>query len=92
MINNILSTLTVLHSSSGGLNLFSKIKRTKNFKILKAKINSSKFRQVKKKHRKFLFKKRFQNNINACLKVLYISSLVIVVLNKYFLALIGQKF
>ena len=91
MISNILSTLIVSHSSSGGLNLFSKIKRIKK-SILKAKINSSKFHQVKKKHRKFLFKKRLQNNINACLKALYISSLVIVVLNKYFLTLIGQKF
>lgn len=35
MINNILSILTVSHSSSGGLNLFSKIKRIKNFNIKK---------------------------------------------------------
>ena len=33
MISNILSTLTVSHSSSGGLNLFSKIKRIKKFNI-----------------------------------------------------------
>lgn len=62
MISNILSILTVSHSSIGGLNLFSKIKRIKT-SILKAKIDSSKFRQVKKKHQKFLFKKRCKTTL-----------------------------
>ena len=88
MINNILSILTVLNSSSGGLIVFSKIKAS----ILKAKIDLSKFRQVKKKHRKFPSKKLSENIINFCLKALYIFSLVITILSKYFLTFIGQKF
>lgn len=87
MTSNILSIQTVSDSSSGGLIVFSKIKAS----ILKAKIDLSKFRQVKKKHRKFLSEKLSKTNINICLKALCIFSLVIVILSKYFLTFIGQK-